>query len=309
MFVFTYYLIQGLRGEAADSRGTISVDGLYRYVYYQTLQYIDKTNQQLRLINQQKRGKGDNQLYSEYPLQTPKRIVEGVGELILGNIPQVVESVSHKKALVIAGGNNCNTTLTFSKQLRGSTGFALEYLPRLGKNSSQDIRAAIEQCLLSQSEKSATVLLYLRGCLKEALSGEVNLVVAEDIWLSRSWLRRLLRRSGVSQQIIIFDIKTVDVSVQEWVEDLQVDSETGQCIIAAQSPANSEQFVQALVDTLEEGAGATTGLSAAGWITKLQVLMAGVIPLQVWLSGKKGVIEIVPATPRKQQKLQPEAKD
>src|SRR4028118_1203029 len=44
--VFTYFLMRGLRGEAADAQGRIDVDSLYRYVYHQTLQYIDKTNQQ-----------------------------------------------------------------------------------------------------------------------------------------------------------------------------------------------------------------------------------------------------------------------
>jgi WD40 repeat protein/uncharacterized caspase-like protein len=82
--VFTYFLMRGLRGEAADSQGLIEADGLYKYVYHQTLRYIDKTNQQLRLINQQKRSRGDGNVKPEYPLQTPKRIVEGIGELILG---------------------------------------------------------------------------------------------------------------------------------------------------------------------------------------------------------------------------------
>ena len=82
--LFTYYLMRGLRGEAADSQGVIEADGLYRYVYHQTLQYIDNTNQQLRLINQQKRSRRETPLYPEYPLQTPKRIVEGVGEVVLG---------------------------------------------------------------------------------------------------------------------------------------------------------------------------------------------------------------------------------
>lgn len=88
--LFTYYLMRGLRGEAADSQGVIEADRLYKYVYYQTQQYIDKTNQQLRLINQQKQSRGETPLYPEYPLQTPKRIVEGVGELVLGLKPDGV---------------------------------------------------------------------------------------------------------------------------------------------------------------------------------------------------------------------------
>ena len=43
--VFTYYLMWGLQGEAADSQGIIFADGLYSYVYHQTLQYIDNNNQ------------------------------------------------------------------------------------------------------------------------------------------------------------------------------------------------------------------------------------------------------------------------
>jgi len=53
--------------EAADPQGVIEADGLYKYVYYQTL-HIDKTNQQLRLMNQQKQRRG-KLLYPEYPLQ------------------------------------------------------------------------------------------------------------------------------------------------------------------------------------------------------------------------------------------------
>ena len=48
--VFTYYLMRGLRGEAADSQGIIEADALYQYVYHQTLRYIAKTNQQMRFL-------------------------------------------------------------------------------------------------------------------------------------------------------------------------------------------------------------------------------------------------------------------
>ena len=77
--VFTYYLMRGLQGEAADSQSLIYVDSLYRYVYHQTLQYIDKSNQQLRLINQQKKAKGKTKLFREYPLQTPNELLRELG--------------------------------------------------------------------------------------------------------------------------------------------------------------------------------------------------------------------------------------
>ncbi|NJR61310.1 MAG: hypothetical protein HC769_22240 [Cyanobacteria bacterium CRU_2_1] len=86
--VFTYYLIQGLRGDAADSNGVIDADRLYSYVCRQTVQYIDQKNQQLRVLNEEKRLRRDFPLHPEYPPQTPKRIVDGVGDLILGLIPE-----------------------------------------------------------------------------------------------------------------------------------------------------------------------------------------------------------------------------
>ncbi|WP_414565349.1 MULTISPECIES: eIF2A-related protein [unclassified Anabaena] len=306
--VFTYYLMRGLHGGAADAQGVISADGLYRYVYHQTLQYIDKTNQQLRLINQQKRGKGDTQLYSEYPLQTPKRIVEGIGELILGNIPAIAESLPPRIALVLEGIRGSQAALDFSKVLGDAGAFELEYLPRSGTTTAKDICATIKTCLRSthQSQQPKTtepaiVLLYLRGRIEETPSGEAAIVLLDEIWLSRSWLRQQLRRSSVIQQIIILDcpLGSHSVSLQDWVEDLQLDTEKGQCIIAATFPKNnSELFTQALTETLK-AAKKPDGLSVAAWITQLQIHLATHTqftpsPLHIWLSGTQGVIEIIP---------------
>src|SRR6476619_6255324 len=130
--VFTYYLMRGLRGEAADAQGIIEADGLYKYVYYQTLQYVDKTNQQLRLINQQKRGRGETQLQAEYPLQTPKRIVEGIGEMIIGLRPAIASPPHPRQALVVEGLSRSSATLELSKLLRGAGSFELDYWPRSG---------------------------------------------------------------------------------------------------------------------------------------------------------------------------------
>ncbi|BAZ29736.1 WD-40 repeat protein [Cylindrospermum sp. NIES-4074] len=303
--VFTYYLMRGLQGEAADAQGLISADGLYRYIYHQTLQYIDKTNQQLRLINQQKRGKGDTQLFSEYPLQTPKRIVEGVGEVILGKITAISESRPPRTALVIEGISGSQKALDFSKLL--ASAFELQYLPRSGSTTAEEVREIIQESLHSLSQQQqyqtgepATVLLYLRGRLEETPTGETVFVLLEDICLSRSWLRQQLRRSQAAQQIIILDCPVVNSqlisSLQEWVEDLQLGSDTGQCIIAATSDkSNPEQFSQALIDTLK-AASKTAGLSVAGWITQLQVYLAGAVNLHIWLSGTQGVMEIIPPT-------------
>ncbi|MEA5515899.1 eIF2A-related protein [Nodularia sp. UHCC 0506] len=303
--VFTYYLMRGLRGEAADSQGLIDADGLYRYVYHQTRRYIEQTNQQLRLINQQNKSRGDTNLYSEYPQQTPKRIVEGVGEVILGLKPALIESSSSRQALVLEGLATNQTTLAVSKLLRGMGGFELEYWPRSLEVTTQDLHSTIQTCLQTTESAPqnhprifATVLLYLRGRLEETEAGEPALVLAENIRLSRSWLRQQLRRSTYAQQIIILDCP-VGVNnqqlLQDWVEDLQLGFEQGQCIIAAASPKNHpEQFAQALHSTLE-ATPPQRSLSAAAWITQLQLSCNHEFPLHIWLSGTQGVIEVIPA--------------
>ena len=197
--VFTYYLMRGLQGDAADLNSVISADSLYRYVYHQTLQYIDKTNQQLRLINQQKHSKGETQLINEYSLQTPKRIVEGVGELILGRKLDKTASVPRRVGLVIEGLSASKTTLDISKFLGSAGGFELEYLPAI-KATAQDLRTAITRHL--DSPDLDTILLYLRGHIEDT-EARYGLILGE-IPIKRSWLFQQLRRSN-AKQIIILD--------------------------------------------------------------------------------------------------------
>ncbi|MEH2213230.1 nSTAND1 domain-containing NTPase [Nostoc sp.] len=290
--VFTYYLMKGLQGEAADSQGLISVDNLYRYVYHQTLQYIDKSNQQLRLINQQKKAKGETKLFREYPLQTPKRIVEGVGELIVGKrLTQATLGVHRRIGIVVEGLSVSKTTLDIGKFLGSAGDFALEYLPAT-KVSADQIKEAIARHL--QQPASEVILLYLRGRIEETDAGEW-LLLAENIRIKRSWLKQQLRLC-TAQQIIILDCPVADTSLQDWVEDLQIDSHQGQCLIAYASPAKEpERFAQKFLDTLM-AATHTDGLSAAGAIAQLQLSLAGSgVPLSIWLSGTQGIIEILQA--------------
>lgn len=299
--VFTYYLMRGLRGEAADPQGTISMDTLYQYVYHQTLRYIDKTNQQIRLINQQKSSRGERKLQSEYPIQTPKRIVEGFGKVILGKRSPVYLNTNPRQALVIDGLSGNETTLAFSKICKGIGKFSLEYFPQTIKPWTEVKNGII--AALSVGEESATLipgetttsLLYLRGQIKETDLGESWLVLKQGFRLSRSWLRKILRDFHSTQQIIILDCPGA-ISLAEWVEDLALESELGQCIIAAASPLNApQQFSHALLKTLRQ-ADLEKGLPVAAWIGQLQVQLAGTgIKLQVWLSGIRGAIEILPA--------------
>ena len=296
--VFTYYLMRGLRGEAADSQGIIEADALYQYVYHQTLRYIDRSNQQIRLINQQKSSRGERKLQTEYPLQTPKRIVEGFGKVVIGQQGSVEQETFPRQALVVDGMGSNPTTMELSKVLRGKGDFELGYFPPKGKQW-QDVKDAIASCLYDTNSETeiTTAFLYLRGKIRHGnKGGEAYLVFRDGAYISQEWLRKILHNSPVTQQIVIIDCP--DGEVVQWVEELKVDYDRGQCIIAAQQPLSNhqpEEFTQALITTLQKS-DPKNGLSVAAWISQLQLELAGssVTP-QIWLSGTRGVIEVLPA--------------
>ena len=301
--VFTYYLMRGLRGEAADPQGVIEADALYQYVYHQTLRYIDKTNQQIRLINQQKSSRGESKLQSEFPLQTPKRIVEGFGKVVLGKQSACNLKVNPRQALVVDGGFKANsTTLALSQVLQSAGDFSLRYFPQTNEPWTK-VKKAIATCLDSQTQSKAdkkidTALLYLRGKIETTDTGESWLVLQNNMRLSRSWLRNVLKNSRALQQIVILDCREEDF-LAEWIEDLQIEGERGQCLIAANAPLNcDQQFAETVLETLQS-ADSQNGLPIAAWITQLQVALAGtgIVP-QIWLSGTQGVIELLPAKNR-----------
>ncbi len=70
--VFTYFLIKGLRGEAADAEGMIDVEKLYQYVHDQTVQYVEQSNQEKSITETVLRA------------QTPRKITRSNERIILG---------------------------------------------------------------------------------------------------------------------------------------------------------------------------------------------------------------------------------
>ncbi len=308
--VFTYYLMQGLSGEAADTSGFIDADGLYKYVYRQTVQYIDKLNYQVRLINQQKLARGDSKLYPEYPLQTPKRIVEGVGELIVGYKPKKEKSQSKlRRAFVVDGLLNRDSSNKLSRLLAGAGGFEVECFHQQNKNWS-NIQAEIQKFIQTTEELKAenhgiggvnnisTCLLYLRGCVKETEDGEGRLILGDGAYLTRSYFRRILRQARKTQQIVILNLVSPDSNLstaQNWIEDLQSSAEYGQCLIITQTSFDkSEVFCQTLIESLAS-ANSQLGLPVAKWITQLQKLLQNKdIKLKTWFSGTQAIIDILP---------------
>ncbi|MFK8183956.1 MAG: caspase family protein [Phormidesmis sp.] len=320
--VFTYYLMQGLRGEATNAQGAISADSLYRYVYYQTLRYIDKTNQQLRLINQQKQGKGETEIQREYPLQTPKRIVEGIGESVLVSQAPKAKIRAARRAVLVdgigeTGLGETGLSLALGKNLRQKGDFELTYWPQ-PQAKWAEVREAIAQHL-TRPNLTDTALLYLRGKTQRTALGEAVLVLPEGTYLSRTWLRQQLKSRSVTQQIVVLDCPGAD-DLAEWVEELssadtskpsatansqaahsQQESQQELCVLAVASPQPSPNiFAQTILDTLSES-DATVGLPVAGLITQLQgrLALAKITP-HFWLAGKD-IIEVLPGAGNQRQ--------
>ncbi len=266
--VFTHFLIEGLRQGAVNESGWIDADSLYQYVYHETLRYVDQTNQQLRLVNQQKRSRGETLLTPEYPLQTPKRIVEGVGEFRIGKrvLDQSTNTQYPRQAIVLDMLNR-QSTRDFAQVLSQSGQFQVDYYPKVGQTGEdlqQAVRSAIESVLKSQA---TTALLYL--------CDETGLV-------TQSWLQPIVRSATVMHQVLLLES-------DRSIDDLKLDS-VGQCILAS----DRSDFATVLKDELLGSiAKADAGLSAAEWISRLRIAMAG-STMAVWLSGCQGVIEMVP---------------
>jgi uncharacterized caspase-like protein len=304
--VFSYYLMRGLRGEAADHQGVIDADSLYQYIYRQTTQYIERINQQLRLVNQHKRSRGEKNLYPEYSPQTPKRIVAGVGEIILGIKPDQSSTYwQDRYALVVDAIGDHEITDPLTQVLQHEGKFQLDYLPTQDL-SFTDVRERVQVFLQSiptaadtgsrALQPIETRLLYLRGHTSNLDTEDAGFRGRGGVYFYRSWLRQELRRSANAQQMIMLDCPGA-TDLADWVEELKIATDRSQCIIACASlPDAPGLFAQVILEALIS-ASAVSGLSVASLLARIQENLDSLgVDCQSWLSGTQGLMEILPAT-------------
>lgn len=298
--LFSYFLMRGLQGEAANKQGLIEADELYRYVYNQTLQYIEKINQQVRLINQKKRSKGEVNLYPEYSQQTPKRIVEGVGELILGVKSSSYSFKSQRSALIIDGLSENKTEFSLKEVLETEGAFSVEYQITANKTTAEVkeiIQKFIQSLILEKNSRptpSRTTLIYLRGRIDCQSNNEYCLILNKEVLLPSAWIRQQLRNANLGQYILVLDTYGTG-SIEEWLEELKLHTESGQCLIGVINPEEDlELFSQILPASLIR-ANSQAGLSVAQWLPNLDNNCSQLgVTLKTWLSGAQGLIEILP---------------
>jgi len=303
--IFTYYLIRGLRGEAVDQQGYIKADELYRYLYTQTQHYIEEKNRQIRLINQQIRERGESEIYPEYSLQQPKRIVEGVGNFVLGSgIPQTQRykwKYNCRQAVVIEGQNFNPTNLELSKVLSHHGHFQVDHWQPSEINLTkikQAIRNCFQSCQSDQNwyhEADETALLYLQGHIEINAAGYTWLVLANHVYLPLTWLRQQVQQATVARHIIVLDCPGAGKELVAWIDDLKLEQNYSQCLVTASAPSDQpERFAQVVLETVKNNS-LQDGLSVANWFYQLKAKLAETtIQPYFWLSGSKGVIQFVP---------------
>ncbi|MBD1824897.1 caspase family protein [Cyanobacteria bacterium FACHB-DQ100] len=79
--VFAHFLIEGLRGAAANAEGTVTTSVLGNYVHDRTVDYVDRSNQQIEWLHRDTKNRSSKAI-----LQTPVRI--GQAQTVLGIKPK-----------------------------------------------------------------------------------------------------------------------------------------------------------------------------------------------------------------------------
>ncbi|MEB3292625.1 MAG: caspase family protein, partial [Synechococcales bacterium] len=289
--LFTYYLIQGLQGEAINARGMIEIKNLYQYVYHQVLKYIDRRNQQIQLIYQQKRSRGEQEGFQKrLPLQNPKLIVEAIGDLVLSTTSVTIEGMQARRAFVLDNAIDGQASRDLGQLLTTLGGFNLTYWhPQVRRTI--DLGQALQRHL--QGKGSQLSLLYLRGNLELQPGGELlfRLNTPTHPSITVSWLRQQLR-GNQHPQILILDAPQQDL-LQAALRELEAEAIERLCLMVG-SASDRETFLLAISQVLER-VDRTVGLSAAEWIAGIQLQLAG---SQIWrdfrLLGVQQVMEVVP---------------
>ena len=292
--LFTYYLIEGLRGKAADDQGNIEVKQLFTYVRNHIRKYIQYWNSPDRsLVRQEGLSKG--LVITPSRSQTPQQILRGSDDIVLGT---AITSNSNRKALVVKSLAFSETTVNLCQILQAKGGFDLDYSFPEDKNQ-QELENTISLSL--QSSTSKTVLLYLAGKIEEADKSFYKLWLSDETYITFNWLKEQLDKSPIPEKIIIFDCFSTS-NLDNCFHLFKPSAELSQAIIAASiSEFESQKFLTQLVNILETAAQSQAEFWLAELITQLQKArrLQPEITLNCWLSGTTEVVDILlPATER-----------
>jgi WD40 repeat protein/energy-coupling factor transporter ATP-binding protein EcfA2 len=290
--LFTYYLIEGLRGKAAKDNGEIEVKKLFEYVRDRIKKYIDYWNSPERFqIRQENLSKGI--VVKPSRSQTPQQIFRGSEDIVLGK----AVTAANRKALVIKTLAVSETAVNLCQILQGKGGFEVDYCFPEDKEETE-LEKSISLCLQSPSK---TVLLYLAGKIAETDKSVYQLWLSDSAYITLNWLKQQLDESPIAEKIIVIDCFGTN-NLDRCFNLLKPSTERSQSIIAALvKQSNQTEFITQLVTVLKTAADSQAEFWVAELITQLQknCRSNSEITLKSWLSGATEVLELLlPQTER-----------
>ena len=295
--LFTYCLIEGLRGKAANAEGKIDADSLFKYVERSSNKFIEYKKKPLDennfskglVINPSKRNIPKVKRLPFNAFQTPRRIVKGSGELIIG----LATSSTNRRALIVDNLSASEADISLCRILQAKGNFAVNYYFIRDKHRL-DIQQKISSCL--QPESNKTVLLYLAGTIESTNPETYELVCNQETRINLNWLRQQFQDSPAQEIIIIADILDTSGINKSLIEILQPNQDKSLCLITAStSIPNSKKFLHQLVNILETAGKSEREFWVSELITQLQKWRNSQpdINLKLWLSGSTEVMEIL----------------
>ena len=296
--VFTYYLIEGIKGKAANERGIIEAEKLFQYVSYHINKFVEYRQKPLVSSNSKcLTSKGlvvniaGSTLRKDLPrniAQNPRKIVSGSGDrqLVIG----LATPPSQRQALIIDRLSASGDNIELCKILQARGGFAVDYY-FLQESKLQNIRQVISGYLEKQNTK--TLLLYLSGIISYSDRAEERLLITPEHIINLNWLGKQLQTSVIAEIIIICDRLETQQEI-DLIKVLQPSKDKSICIITAASvKPNKRKLLRQIVTVLEDVR--ETEFWASELITRLQRWSSKDtdIELDFWLSGTSGVMEIL----------------
>ncbi|MBE9009266.1 caspase family protein [Pseudanabaenaceae cyanobacterium LEGE 13415] len=216
--IFSHFLIEGLRGAAANPQGVVTASVLANYVHDRTVQYIDRTNQQLTWLHRDTENRPSKAI-----VQTPARIAQSQTQTVLGIKPQDPLELLFPNIKA----ENIDPPLDRSASLVKPK---VDIPPPIEKPSSIEpaiplIQKIVPESIVSKAEepvieRSIHEDLAIESHVVEADSHSVEEAVSEPIELANEDPIPLIETSELES-----DLEEADLSIQEKISQ-PIDPET-----------------------------------------------------------------------------------
>jgi WD40 repeat protein/uncharacterized caspase-like protein len=297
--LFTYSLIKGLRGNAADANGRIEADSLFTYIKHHINEYLQLKKYPITIKFENdnsvkglvvKPSKRNSPQVKRFPIdvhQTPRKIVNTGEDLVIG----LATPYNKRKALIVDKLVSSQANIKFCKQLQDRGGFAVEYC-YLEDKYDKNIQVILANYL--QNQDNETFFLYLAGTVESDNNAEHELVFNSKNKINLNWLGQHLRTSPIKESIIIIDALG-NQHTKDLIEILNPDKDKSLCVIVASTTYDSKQLIHQIVEVLKTAETSEKELWTANLIAQLQKkadFPAELTLQQPGLYGSTGVINI-----------------